>query len=217
MATRRLDTPKSERAELARQAESWATFILANLLWCIASIPVVTLPAATAGLFAVMMARARGETIHTIEVFLSTMRRLWLKATLVMALNVAGGELVVLNTAIFPHMDMSADPLAFAARSVTLFAGLTLLMLNVYLWPLLVLLDEMPLRQLVETAARLVFAHPLWSLLIVVAVAFIVGFSLLLPRGVFAIATASASSLIVYLGAWRVIQRHLPDEPGQPD
>ena len=43
-----------DRDEISGQLEKWASFMLANLLWALFSLPLVTLPAATAGLFAVM-------------------------------------------------------------------------------------------------------------------------------------------------------------------
>ena len=43
-----ISTPRTERAELAEHAEKWGTFVLANILWAILSIPLITMPAATA-------------------------------------------------------------------------------------------------------------------------------------------------------------------------
>lgn len=212
VATQPLNTPRSERAELAEHVESYATFVLANLLWAIASIPVVTLPAATAGLFAVMRRRVEGDTSDTISTFVGGMRRHWRKATLLALLDLLGGGLVALNLLIFPLMDLTADPFAFVARSVTLFVALALLAFNVYAWPLLVTFDAMPFRELVTSSARLAFVHPAWSLGVALVVTVIVGFSLLLPRGVFALATVAACALVVSWAARRVIRQHTPDK-----
>ncbi len=212
MASRRLDSPRGERAELAEEVERYAAFVLANLLWAVVAIPLVTLPAATAGLFAVMMARARGVPADLLATFFGAARRCWLKASLLMGLNLLGGGLVAVNLSIFPLMDLSADPLAFVARSVTLFAALALLLVNLYAWPLLVLLEDLSVKALLENAVRLVFAHGLWSLLVLFVVAAIIAFSLLLPRGVFALATASACAWVMSRGAWRVIRGHLGGE-----
>lgn len=216
MVTRRVDTPRSERAELAEQAERYASFVLANLLWALVSIPLVTLPAATAGLCAVMLGRVRGTGGDLFPTFFGAARRHWQKATLLMLLNLVGGGLVAANLAIFPFMDLSADPFAFWARSVTLFVAAALLLVNLYAWPLLVLLEESSLKTVLENAVRLVFAHPLWSALMLVVVAAIVVVSLLLPRGVFVLATASACAWVICWGAWRVIRGHLADDSGGP-
>ena len=88
---------REERDELATHIEGWATFIFSNLIWALLSLPLVTLPAATAGLFAYMSGRARGVPGELFSVFLGAMRRLWLKATLLVGLDVALGALIVLN------------------------------------------------------------------------------------------------------------------------
>jgi uncharacterized membrane protein YesL len=209
MTTRRLDTPRNERAELAEHVESYAGFVLANLLWALASLPLVTLPAATAGLFAVMLARVRGEPGSTIHTFIEGMQQHWRRATTLILLNLLGGGLVALNAVIFPMMDLSTDPLAFVARSVTLFAALALVVMNVYAWPLLVLFESMSLKTVLASSARLALTHPLMSLGLAVTAVVIVGVSLLLPRGVFALATASGVALVVSFGAWRVIRGHV--------
>lgn len=212
MTARRLDTPLSERNEIIEQVERYATFILANILWALFSIPLVTLPAATAGLFAVMVARVRGDRDDTIGTFFGGVHTHWRNATALGLLNLLGGGLVVINFAIFPQMDMRADPLALLARSVTIFAALALLMVNVYAWPLLVLFEDLSLRDLIASAVRLALARPFWSLLVVFAAAIVVGASLLLPRGVLVLATASAVAFVVSWGAWRVIKQHVTDE-----
>lgn len=197
-----------ERAELAAQAEKWGTFILANILWALASIPLVTIPAATAGIFAVLAKPARGEPVEVIHEFFDAMRQYGRRATLLALLDIGVGGLIALNLLIMLQMNPS-DVLAWAARSVTLFAGLALLLVNLYAWPLLVTLD-LPLRPLLASSCRLVFTYPLWSLGVLAAAAVPALFSLLLPQAIFLIATVSCCVLIVNLGAWRVIRRHLP-------
>lgn len=198
-----------DRSELAEQIESWGSFILANVLWSVFALLIVTLPAATAGLFAVMSKRARGQRGELFADFFGAMRRLWRKATALALLDLLAGGIVALNFWILPRMDMS-DPLAFLARSVTLFAGLAALLVNLYAWSLLVLV-EASLRDLLEASLKLVFAYPLWSVGVLAAAALPVGFSLLLPQGFFLIASVAACMLIVNLGTWRVIRHHLPE------
>jgi uncharacterized membrane protein YesL len=204
MAIRRI---YDERAELSEQAEKWGTFILANILWAIVSIPLVTLPAATAGLFAVMSKQARGEPVELFHEFFDAMRRLWLKATLLALLDMLVGGLVGFNFLILPQMNIS-DPLVLAARSVTLFGGLALLLLNLYAWVLLVTLD-LSLKALIMSSCQLVFAYPLWSLGVLIAAMMPVLISLLLPQAIFVIATLSSVVLVINWGTWRVIRRHL--------
>lgn len=186
--------------------------MLANILWAILSLPVITLPAATAGLFAYMSERARGRQPDVVSTFFGAARRHWRKATVLACLDLLVGGLVVLNGLIFARMDFTTDPLAFLARSVTLFVALALLLINLYSWALLVLLETMSLRRLIRSAAALVFAHPFWSIGVLTAAALPVLISLLLPQGIFVIATASLCAWIICAGTWRVIREHLAPE-----
>jgi uncharacterized membrane protein YesL len=191
-------------------AEKWANFILANLLWSILAIPLVTLPAATAALFSVMSDRVRGSSVPFFVGFFGAMRRLWLKATLVVLGDVVVGGLLLINVLIFRAMPLY-DVVGILSRSVTVFAVLALLLANLYLWSLMVVV-EMSLSDLLTTAFRLVFLYPLRSLGILLAAAVPIVVSLLLPRGVFLLITASTTALIITTGTWPLIQRHLPEE-----
>ncbi len=196
-----------DRAEIGGQLEKWASFILANLLWGIFSLPLVTMPAATAGLFAVMSKRARGEQVELFSEFFGAARRLWLKATALMLINLLAGGFLALNLLILTQMD-TADPAAFVARSLTLFGAAALLLANLYAWSLLVVVD-LPLKALIGAAVRLAFSYPLWSAGVLVAALIPIGISLLLPVGVFMLATASACAWIITAGTWRVMRKHV--------
>lgn len=213
MATNQLSSPASspvtERTELAEHAEAWSTFILANILWALCSLPVITLPAATAGLFAFISARSRGKQPDLFLVFFAGMRQHWRKATLIALLDLIGGGLIGANILILSQMNINADPVAFLSRSVTLFAALALLLLNLYVWHLLVLLETWTTGQLIRAAMRLVFVYPLWSISVLLAVLVMFGISLLLPQGSFVLATAAVMTWITCRGTWRVIQKHL--------
>ncbi len=208
-ASTKQSTPSSERAELAEQAEKWGALILANILWAILSIPLITMPAATAGLFNYMSARVRGLQPDFFRVFFEGMRLYWRKATVIGLIDALVGGLVILNVSIFPYMDFRADPIAFLSRSVTIFAALALLLINLYAWSLMVILPALTIRQILVNAAMFVFTHPLWSIVVLIAAVLPVVISLFLPRGMFVIATASACVLIVCMGTWRVIRQHL--------
>lgn len=201
---------REERDDLAASVESWATFIFSNLLWALFSLPLVTLPAATAGLFDYLSGRARGAPGDLFDVFFGAMRRLWLKATLLVALDVAAGALIALNMSIFPRMDTASDPFAFIARSVTLFVALALLLVNLYAWPLLVLIESMPISRVLRSAFTLAFTNPVWSLGVLAAAAAPILIGLLLPRGILLFGAVSACVWIVNWGTWRIIRRYLP-------
>jgi uncharacterized membrane protein YesL len=208
MAKQKASRP--ERDDFFEQLDKWASFILANMLWLVLALPVVTMPAATAGLFAAMSRWARGKPPDLFPEFFGAMRRHWKAASILVLLDVLVGGLLALNLSIFPLMDM-AHPLAFLSRSVTVFVSLALGLINLYAWPLMVTLD-MPLRLLLSNSIRLAFAHPFWSFGVLVAALLPLAISLLLPAIVWVMATFSATAFIMNWGAWRIIRRYLPDE-----
>lgn len=197
------DAPVTARGEFMEQIELWSNFILANLLWAIISIPLVTLPAATAGLFAVMSKRIRGQEGELIQTFFDTMRSHWRGASAIMLLNLLLGGIILLNLRIFALAN-APDVMMFMSRSVTLFVGLIVLLANLYAWPLLVMAD-LRLRELIILSFKLVFAYPLRSFIVFGAALLPLLISLLLPQGVFALVTVSAIVWIIAKGTWPVI------------
>ncbi len=194
---------------MREQAEKWASFILANLLWCLFVIPLITIPAATAGTFALLAAWSRDQYTAPFETFFGTMRRLWRKATLIGLIDLALGGLVAANLSIVGMMN-PFEVMATLARGVSLFVALALLLVNLYVWPLLVL-SELPIRALIETSIRLMFLHPFRSIGVLLLAAVPVGISLLLPRAFFRIVTVSTCALIITRGTWPVIRQHVPE------
>jgi uncharacterized membrane protein YesL len=138
------------------------------------------------------------------------MRQYWRKASLVGVVDALIGILVVVNFLAFRVMDMS-NPIAVLSRSITLFVALIAIMVNLYLWPMMVSFD-MPLRQLAANSIRLVFVHPLWSLFMVIVALMPLVASLVLPAVLVIFATFSTLALLVSKAAWRVIRRYMPEE-----
>src|SRR5258707_5405867 len=180
---------------MREQADRWAAFVLANMLWCLFALPVITIPAATAGLFAAMSPGTRSQPSKMFAAFFGMMRRVWLKATVIGLLDVLAAGLIVGNLSIFRVM-ATLDLIGFLARSVTLFVGLALLLINLYVWPLMAVAD-MPVRQLIETSALLVFAHPVRAIGVLIAASLPVAISLVLPRAVWLFVTFSTCALII--------------------
>src|SRR5262249_31797954 len=160
---------------------------------------------ATAGLFSVMSKRVRGQQHELFQEFFGAMRRLWLKASIVAVGDLLLGGLLVVNLSIIPMMS-ATDVLANISRSVTLFVGLMALLVNLYLWPLMVV-SEKPIKTLFELSYKLVFLEPLKSVGVLVMAAVPVAVSLLLPRGVWLLLTASCTVLVITWGTWRIIRR----------
>jgi uncharacterized membrane protein YesL len=207
---------RDRNAEFFDLLDRASTFILANLLWVAVSIPLVTMPVATAGLFAVMTRWARGTRPNVFSDFFSAVRQHWRKATVVGVLDVLVGGLVYVNFLAFQRMDMS-HPVAIVSRSMTVFVTLAAIMVNLYLWPLMVTFDAMPVRRLLENSVRLVFAHPLWSFWMLVLALVPLVVSLFLPGAALVLATFSTIAFLVSKAAWRVIRRYAPEEVNETE
>lgn len=186
------------------------TFVLANLLWFVFAILIIPLPAATAGLFAVLAPFVRGRDTEIFATFFGTMRRQWFKSMVILVSDVVIGILIVLNFRTLNVMGPPA-PVFWLFRSIYVFLSIATLMANLYLWPLLVLFD-LPLRRLVSVSLRLSFAHPVWSL-------FTLGLALLplvlvvyIPPLLSVLVVFSTIALIVNWGTWRIIKKYITPE-----
>lgn len=198
------------RARFSEVVEAVTTFVMANLLWALSSMFVVTMPAATAGLFAVFVPWVRGQSVEPIAAFFGGMRRHWRRATVVALIDLAIGALVALNLLILRQMGLG-QLLAAISLSLTLLVALLVLATNAYAWPLLILQD-LPLRNVLQNAFKLALAHSGWTALVLLAAVLPLLLSLFLPQAVFLTVSFSASALITTWGAWRVIRPYL-NEP----
>lgn len=188
-----------------------ATLVIANLAWTLLALLVIPLPAATAGLFAVTVPLARGKDREFFATFFSTMRRLWLKATVLFLLDVVLGALVLVNLQALETIPLPEIMLWFM-RSLTLLIGLVLLLANLYAWPLLVMFD-LPLRRLVKVSLLLALAHPLQTMLTLALglTPLLLGL-FVLPLWLMAVGIVSLSSLAIGWGSWRVIRKRASAE-----
>ena len=186
------------------------TVVLANLLWSVFAMLIITLPAATAGLFAVLAPLARGRDTEIFATFFGTMRRQWFKSTVILVGDIVIGVVITINVNVLDLMDPPCLMFWFF-RSMYAFIVITALMVNLYVWPLLVLFD-LDLRRLVTVSLRLAFAHALWSL-------FTLGLALLplvlivyVPPMLSVVVVVSAIVLIINWGTWRIIEKYATPE-----
>lgn len=184
-----------------------SSFAIINLLWVAISVFIITLPAATAGLFAVCCDWVQGKESETFERFFAAMRRHAGRATLLVLADNLGLGLVALNLMILPKMGLPVV-MFWPFVAITSFVGLLILVANLYLWPLLVGY-EIPLQALTRIAISLVFHHMRWSLFLLAMCAFALSSGLLLlPKGLIVLVLFSACALLNSWGAWRVIQHY---------
>lgn len=187
--------------------DHWATPIMVNLLWALLSLLVITMPLAMIGLFGVMFRWTNRRSPQVFSVFFGTIRRGWLKAYALAGLDLLVGGLVLLNLLIFQVMGTS-DLIAFVSRSVTIGAGVLLLLVNLYAWALIAVWDA-PFRQIIKLSVQLVFAEPLWTFGIFVGVAAALIASVFLPAVIFVALTGAVAAYIVSRGAWTVVTKYV--------
>ena len=199
-----------QRDRFWEQLDLVSTFALTSLFWIFVSIPLITMPLATVGLFQVMSKWVRGKQPEFFQDFFGAIRQHWASAFMIGLIDVVGGGIVWVNLRILAMMD-GANAIAIVSRSTTGLAGLVLLLANLYMWSLLVV-AELPLRRIVKMSFQLVLAHPLWSsrVLLAAIIPFLV--SLVLPTIVMLFGTVSLSAWIINRGTWHIIRRYLPED-----
>jgi uncharacterized membrane protein YesL len=200
------DDPHSLRGEYL---DKITTFLLVNMLWAVFAALVITLPAATAGLFATLTPWVHGKPSEPFRDFFGGMRDHWRKSTVIGLLDAGIAGLVVLDLTILDSMKTTTLPALFSRNVAFLVAALTLLT-NLYLWPLLVTVD-LPLRTLIRISIKLVYLHPAWSIVASGLMVVPLLLALVLPRFVGVLLTFSSCALLASWGAWHVIEQHKHD------
>jgi uncharacterized membrane protein YesL len=195
------------RARRSELIDKITTFIVVNMLWVVFAALVITLPAATAGLFATLVPWTQGRTSEPFRDFFGGMRRHWRKSTMIVLLDAVLAGLIALNLAILNSAD---DFPALCSRNVALFVAALTIMANVYLWPLLVSVDW-PVRQLIRVALKLVFLHPIWSLVASLLAVLPLLLTLMLPRFIVILVSFSSCALLASWGAQHVFEQHRRD------
>jgi uncharacterized membrane protein YesL len=186
------------------------TVILANLLWFIFAVLIVTLPAATAGLFAVLVPLVRGRDVEIFATFFGTMRRQWLKSTVILAADIVLGGVIAINLSVLDAIGLPG-PVSWGLHGIYIFFGATALLTNLYVWPLLVLFD-LGLRRLTSVSLKLALTHIRWSLFTLGLTLLPLSLALVVPLLFSALIVFSSAGLIVSWGAWRVIKQHATPE-----
>lgn len=185
--------------------EKASEFVLVSLLWVVLSLPLITLPAATAGLFAVHTDWAQGKDSEALQRFFSAIRQYAWKATFLGFSSGLGLGLVAANLSILPRMELPSVLFIFAV-GISVFVGWLIVVVNLYMWMLLPIFD-LPLSNLAQTALQLTFRHILWSMGVLLTVGIVVLACLwLLPAGVIVLALPSSLAWIISRGVWRVIR-----------
>jgi uncharacterized membrane protein YesL len=190
--------------------EQISALMLANLCCILFAIPLITIPAATAGLFAIVSPWARGKPGDLFQDFLQGMREHWRKSTIIFVIDLAVGGLIALNVSILPRMHLPLPVFALTI-GVMIFVGTLALLTNVYLWPMLVVFD-FPLRKLISSSIQVAFLKPWQSLFIAIMGGAPRLIGAVLPAAITLLVTVSLCALLISRGAWRVIRLYVAAE-----
>lgn len=202
-----MQTEKTNNDNFFSVIDRISSFAIINLLWIVISLFIITLPAATAGLFAVCSDWVQGKKSETFERFFIAFRRYAVRSTLLILADSLGLGFVALNLSILPRTNLPGV-LLWSFTAITISVGLVILAINLYLWTLLVNY-EIPLQELAHVALRLVFRHPSWSLaLLVICAAVLISGLLFLPRGLVVLILFSTCALLISWGSWHIIQQY---------
>lgn len=186
------------------------TYLSANLLWFMLSALILPLPAATAGLIATLAPWMRGKDTELFSHFFGTMRRQWLKSTVIVLVDVVVGFVVYMNFTALNMMGLNPVFSSFL-RGLNILIAFVVLAANIYLWTLLVLFD-LPLRRLFNVAFRLALGHPFSSFLTLVLAVLPLVILVLVPNVFLVLVVFSASALAINWGGWRIIKKYATPE-----
>ena len=192
---------------LLEHLHDYANLMLANLLWLVSSLPLLTLPAATAGLSAVMASWARGGRPDVPRTFFGAARRQFWRAWLVVLVDLALAAPLLLDLLIIQGAG-EPGPLLLVVRGLCLAGLVFLAAVNLWLWPSLESGER--LAALWRRAASAVLLRPLATLAVLAASAAVFGLGLLLPRAAFLFISVAAAAFVACWGVSR-IERGLPE------
>lgn len=152
-------------------------FLVANLYWLLVSLPLVTLPAATAALFhltqrVIAEERDLDDVFATRHHFWEGLRLHWQRATVLGSLDVAAFVLLVIATRFYwisPRVEVSwlAGPLFLL---LIIFTGMQL-----YLFPVFLNYPDDSLGQLFRRAFFLTLSYPMDTLLLLIWLTILIG------------------------------------------
>ena len=185
----------------------WVSPVLANLIWVMLSIPIITMPLAFVGLLAVMFHWMRDRRTQVFSIYFNTIKQTWRKAYALALVDVLVGGFLLLNISIFLQMDMS-QWLPRISLGATVFALAIFLVANVVAWVLVAVWDA-PLKLIIRRAIELVFINPFWT--VIMALCFYVpfAFSLVLPVAVFMTVMGALAGAIASHGTRYLMTQYL--------
>ena len=187
--------------------DTWVSPILANMLWIVLSLPIVTMPLALVGLFATMFHWMDDRRTQVFSIFFRTIRRVWWKAYCLFLLDLLVGGFIAFNLLILSQMNLR-NPITMLSLGGTLFTALIFLAANIPAWVFIAVWD-VPLKQSLTVAIKLVFAQPIWTVALALVFSLIFVLSLALPAAVFITVSGALAAYIASWGSYYLLRKYI--------
>lgn len=190
---------------VVRQTASdyWNSFVglaVTNVLWLGASLTIVLLPPATAGLYSTTNSLVQGKG-QRLDVFLDGAREYWWLSIQWALVNVA--VLVVLFVNVYFYGQIAAGVLASAFLFFVSALLLLWITMQFYVWPVLMVQEQKNMRIAMKNALFLSLSSPLYNLVLLLVGGIVISLSImmLVPLAVFTF------SFLAMLGNHAVVER----------
>jgi len=194
----------------------WMTYdniglmILANLMWVVLSLGVVTAPAATAGL-ATLAARIADGKETSVRDILRGFREHFAPALKVGLFDLAVIVILWVNVDFYSHLGGRAAIPGFLLAGVLIWGAAFWLLLHIHLYPLMVA-GERSFRRLLRTSALLTLDNPSFTIGLALQSLMLLMLCILTGVGVIALLTAMLS-LLHATGRHELLRKYRDDLP----
>lgn len=167
-------------------------YIWANLLWILLSLPIITAPAAWAGLIRLSYHTQRSPTAAQFDEFWQGFRENLKRGALLALVNVAVIGVNVVNLLAYRDANgLAAD----TSRTVWTLVLLLWVTLQLYAWPLFYAMEQPSLRGAFRNAAVMITLNPLFTLAILLLMAVLIALSTLFPAAWLLLTGAALASI----------------------
>jgi uncharacterized membrane protein YesL len=147
-----------------------------NVLWLLLSLPIVTAPASCAALYYVADMAARQKAIYVRD-FFDGFRQYFVKGSLLGVANLLLGAIIATNILFYGNMEAAW---AQVVRGIWIVVAVFFAVMQVYLFPMLVLQIEPRVLWALRSAIMMVLAQPVFTLIIFLEVVGLILLSVIL-------------------------------------
>lgn len=192
------------------------TLVLANLLWILLAIPLITAPAATGGLYHLTRRMAWGEPAH-IRDFFAGFREHFRPSLAVGAFTIVVFFLLWTAVDFYSHLGGPMEIPGLVLSAVLLWGGLFFLLMHVHAFPLIAD-GERSFLQILKKSALLVLDNPVFTLGVIVQATALKVICVVTGAGFF-LAAVSFTSLLLSMAHRELIRKYRPGDvpPDEPE